>query len=122
MDGIQLLSAGPTPNFWRAPIDNDFGNRLDTRFAMWKTFGKELTLQTLVPAQLDSMVVLVAEYIHPDNSSNYKVAYHCNSVGEVLVSVEFTPSADNFPGSNGDDFFQDVHECGQVGFILVEVR
>jgi len=66
MDGIQLLSAGPTPNFWRAPIENDFGNRLDTRCAMWKTFGKELTLQTLVPAQLDSMVVLVAEYIHPE--------------------------------------------------------
>jgi len=97
MDGIQLLSSGPTPNFWRAPIENDFGNRLEKRCAMWKTFGEELTLQTLVPVELDSAVVLVAEYIHPENASNYKVAYHCNSLGEVLVSVEFTPSKDNFP-------------------------
>jgi len=87
MDGVQLLSAGPTPNFWRAPIENDFGNRLDKRCAMWKTFGKELTLQTLVPAQLDSMVVLVAEYIHPDNSSNYKVAYHFPEVPRFGMSM-----------------------------------
>ena len=97
MNNTELLSAGPVPNFWRAPIENDFGNRLEKRCAMWKTFGEELTLQTLVPVELDSAVVLVAEYIHPENASNYKVAYHCNSLGEVLVSVEFTPSKDNFP-------------------------
>jgi beta-galactosidase len=64
---------------------------------MWKTFGEELELQTLVPAQIDGAVVLVAEYIHKGNASNYKLTYHCNSLGEVLVSVEFTPSAENFP-------------------------
>ena len=97
MDGHELLMAGPTPNFWRAPTENDFGNRMDVRCAMWKNFGKELVLQTLVPAELDGMVVLVAEYIHPENGSNYKIAYHFNSLGEILVSVEFKPGKDNFP-------------------------
>jgi len=97
MNGRELLSEGPAPNFWRAPIENDFGNSMMRRSAMWKTFGQELTLQTLVPAELDSMVVVVAEYNHPENGSNYKVAYHFNSMGEVLVSVEFSPSRDNFP-------------------------
>lgn len=96
MNNSELLSAGPAPNFWRAPIENDFGYNMVKRYAMWKNFGKELTLQTLVPAELDGMVILVAEYIHPENASNYKVAYHCNSLGEVMVSVEFSPSMDNF--------------------------
>jgi len=93
----ELISAGPEPNFWRAPIENDFGNSMPRRCAMWKTFGDELELQTLVPAQLDSTVILVAEYIHTENGSNYKVAYHFNSEGEILVRVEFTPSQDDFP-------------------------
>jgi beta-galactosidase len=93
----ELISAGPEPNFWRAPIENDFGNSMPRRCAMWKTFGDELELQTLVPAQLDSTVVLVAEYIHPENGSNYRVVYHFNSLGEILVSAEFTPSQDDFP-------------------------
>lgn len=93
----ELISAGPAPNFWRAPIENDFGNSMPRRSAMWKTFGDELELQTLVPVQLDSTVLLVAEYIHPENGSNYRVSYRCNSLGEILVSVEFLPSQDNFP-------------------------
>jgi len=97
LNGTQLLKEGPKPNFWRAPTENDFGYRMDVRLAMWKSFGSDLTLQTLVPAQLDSMVVVVAEYTHPNNASHYKVAYHCNSAGEIQVSVEFTPSGDDFP-------------------------
>jgi beta-galactosidase len=97
MNGKQLLLEGPRPNFWRAPTENDFGNRMDVRCAMWKTFGKDLVLQSLVPASNDSMVVLVAEYSHPEHNSAYKLAYHCNSAGEILVSVEFDPSKDGFP-------------------------
>jgi beta-galactosidase len=97
MNGNQVLATGPEPNFWRAPTENDFGNRMDRRCAMWKPFGGELELQTLVPFESDSMVVLVAEYIHPENGSNYKVAYHINSHGETLVSASFNPSRDDFP-------------------------
>ena len=97
MDDKQLLQEGPRPNFWRAPIENDFGNRMDVRCAMWKSFGKELVLQSMVPASTDSMVVLVAEYSHPEYKSVYRIAYHCNSEGQILVSVEFTPSKDDFP-------------------------
>ncbi len=95
--GTELLVEGPSPNFWRAPIENDFGTRMPMRCAMWKSFGGELNLQTLLPAQVDGMVVVVAEYLHPENGSNYKVTYHCNAAGEVLVCVEFVPSADDFP-------------------------
>ena len=54
MGGFTLLSSGPGPNFWRAPTENDFGNKMPERCAMWKTFGKELELQSLVPIQTEN--------------------------------------------------------------------
>jgi beta-galactosidase len=95
--GKLLLDQGPEPNFWRAPIENDFGNHTDKRSRMWKEFGKELELQTLVPVQTDDQVMLLAEYIHPENGSNYTVEYQFNGNGEILVHAKFTPSMDKFP-------------------------
>ncbi len=95
--GKVLLDVGPEPNFWRAPIENDFGNHMDKRCGMWKEFGKELELQTLVPVQSDNKVMLLAEYIHPGNGSNYMVRYQFNGKGDILVHAKFTPSVDDFP-------------------------
>ena len=32
----ELLKAPLTPNFWRAPTNNDYGNRMPVRYAQWK--------------------------------------------------------------------------------------
>ncbi len=44
-DGVELIHAGPRPNFWRAPTDNDRGNDMPTRCAPWKaaSYGWEIT-------------------------------------------------------------------------------
>jgi beta-galactosidase len=34
--GEELLKVGPVSNFWRAPTDNDFGNRMDKRARYWR--------------------------------------------------------------------------------------
>lgn len=34
--GKELFKAAPKPNFWRAPIDNDNGNRMPFRYSQWK--------------------------------------------------------------------------------------
>ncbi len=40
----ELIKEGPIPNFWRAPTDNDFGNKLDKRAKVWRKAGKERKL------------------------------------------------------------------------------
>ncbi|HER07700.1 MAG TPA: beta-galactosidase, partial [Bacteroides sp.] len=57
----------------------------------------ELALQTLVPVQTGDHTMLLAEYIHPQNGSNYTVSYHFNGAGEVLVQASFRPSENGFP-------------------------
>lgn len=95
--GNQLLSDGPRPNFWRAPTENDFGNRMDKRCAMWKPFGDELELQTIFVVESDSVSGVITEYLHPDNGSTYHAEYYFNNLGELLVKVRFNPSSDSFP-------------------------
>lgn len=38
----ELLKSGLVPNFWRAPIDNDFGNDLYKRSRVWRNAGKRM--------------------------------------------------------------------------------
>ena len=38
--GEELIRTGPAPNFWRAPTDNDLGNRMPRRLEIWKDAGK----------------------------------------------------------------------------------
>jgi len=95
--GKSLIREGPRPEFWRAPTENDFGNGMPERCAMWHNFGDELALQTLVPVQTGDHTMLLAEYIHPQNGSNYTVSYHFNGAGEVLVQASFRPSENGFP-------------------------
>ncbi len=45
LDGKEMLLAGPVPNFWRAPIDNDFGNQLDKRSRVWRKAGEQKTVK-----------------------------------------------------------------------------
>ncbi len=34
--GIQMIKGLVLPNFWRAPVDNDYGNAMPQRYAQWK--------------------------------------------------------------------------------------
>ncbi len=38
--GEELLRAGPVPNFWRAPTDNDYGNGFPVRAGVWRLAGR----------------------------------------------------------------------------------
>ena len=35
-NGVEFISNMPTPNFWRAPVDNDYGNGQHLNYSQWK--------------------------------------------------------------------------------------
>ena len=49
-----------TPNFWRAPTDNDMGANLQNKYAAWKEPGLKLT--SLTNKTENGMVTVSAEY------------------------------------------------------------
>jgi beta-galactosidase len=96
--GRELVRQGLAPNFWRAPTDNDFGNRMDKRCAVWRKAGDNRTLdkfeaRTMSPSRVDVSV----DYSLKDVQAAYQVRYHVTGDGAVTVEVRFAPAARNLP-------------------------
>ena len=90
VDGQELIKEGRalTPNFWRAPTDNDFGAGIQRHYAAWKYPMMKLTaLEQRVENQ---QVVVEAAYDMPSVSAKLKLTYVINQAGEVKVTQKMT--------------------------------
>jgi beta-galactosidase len=96
-ENVELLKEGISPNFWRAITDNDKGNMLQDRCAVWKHAGTEKQLKKLSIEICSTKVTLIAEFILPAlNSSLCKLCYEILGSGEVKVTEIFAPG-ENLP-------------------------
>ena len=86
--GMPLLtpSGKITPNFWRAPTDNDMGAGLQKRYAAWKNPG--FKLESLKHRVVNDMVVVDAAYIMGKVSAKLLMTYEINNVGTVKVTQQ----------------------------------
>jgi beta-galactosidase len=85
-NGIQLIKRGIIPNFWRAPTDNDFGNKLYQRAKIWKRAGakrlvRSFDVSRMSPHEIRVEVVYMLDGINND----YKMVYSILGSGEILV-------------------------------------
>ncbi len=88
-NGRTMLTAGITPNFWRAPTDNDFGNGMDKRCKVWKEASYNRELEGITFEASDSNKVIIGvDYFLPDVNARYKMQYHIDGVGTILVDNE----------------------------------
>lgn len=85
-DGIQLLNQGAqlTPNFWRAPTDNDYGAGLQHRYAVWKNPGLKLT--SLKQNIENKQAVIQAEYDMKAVKGKLFLTYVINNEGAIKVT------------------------------------
>lgn len=86
--GLDMIKEGAklTPNFWRAPTDNDFGAGLQQKYAVWKN--PEFKLASLKSEMKDGLAVVSAEYEMPSVSAGTKLqlTYEINNRGAVKVN------------------------------------
>lgn len=73
-----------TPNFWRAPTDNDFGARLQQRYAVWKQ--PEIKLISLKQTIENKQAIVHAEYDIPVVNGKLSLIYAINNQGAVKVT------------------------------------
>lgn len=85
--GLKLLDESMTPNFWRAPIDNDFGNGMDKRCKPWKEASLNRELSATDFEVLDAKTVrFTAKYFLPEVFAYLYLNYTINGRGEITVS------------------------------------
>ena len=68
-----------TPEFWRAPTDNDYGAWMQQRFAVWKQPQMKLTSCSV------SDNIIVAQFDMPDVKAQLLMTYTLTKEGEVVV-------------------------------------
>lgn len=86
------------PNFWRAPTDNDFGNRMDQRQAIWRNAGKNLKLKKFeVHHPNDAVVRISSEYEILEARSTLVMNYQVYGDGEVIIEMQVVPGVNGLP-------------------------
>lgn len=84
--GVPMLKEGAsvTPNFWRAPTDNDFGAGVQRKYRGWLNPEMKLTSFTTVQDGKDAVVSAV--YDMPKQGATLTMEYRIAPGGEIQVS------------------------------------
>ncbi|KAA6348904.1 Beta-galactosidase [termite gut metagenome] len=97
----RLLTSGIQPDFWRAPTDNDFGNRLPELANVWKLAGQNKTLTNFTVHESSAYdakeIIITANYTLNDVSSPYTVRYTVSGNGSVKVHVSWKAGKKDLP-------------------------
>lgn len=94
-DGRALLSGALTPNFWRAPTDNDRGNGMPKTLRVWRDAGQRRNVTSVSAEQPAPEVVQVtAASTLPANDSKYTNVYTVRGDGSIEVESSLTPSGE----------------------------
>ena len=81
-----------TPNFWRAPTDNDFGAGLQKRWAVWKN--PTLKLTDLKAYSEDDKMIVSADYDIKDIAGKFSLIYRINNQGVIEVTQKLIADKD----------------------------
>lgn len=94
VNGLEMIKEGAalTPNFWRAPTDNDFGANLQNKYAVWKN--PIIRLTSFTNKVINNQVVIEAVYNMPEVSAKLNLTYVINNVGDIKVTQALSTEKD----------------------------
>ena len=97
--GTRLITSGPVPNFWRAPIDNDRGNGQHVRNQTWRDAGtlRKVTDVSVRELRDRAVEIKVAGTLPTTTESTYTTTYTVFGNGEIKVDNTLHPGAANLP-------------------------
>lgn len=90
LGGKEILKAALKPNFWRAPIDNDYGNGMQNRCKVWKEANDSLKLvSSSVHPVSNSIIEYTTLYNIPNVKGTWQSTYRIDATGKVEVKNLF---------------------------------
>jgi beta-galactosidase len=92
--GTELLSGALAANFWRAPTDNDMGNKMPEKCGVWKEAATKEVSTGVTVEQISPQCVLVTvnRELHRVNSK-YKNTYLVYGNGQIVIEAKIEPDA-----------------------------
>ena len=95
--GKEILSAGPQPNFWRAPNDNDYGAVLQKQLVEWKDAGAKATFTRFAyePQNEAGWAKITVEKSIFQGDASYTQEFTVDGAGALKVANSFHPQKGN---------------------------
>ena len=98
VEGQKLVSSPLVPNFWRAPIDNDNGNRMPARQAIWRMAGPQRVLTAVKVQRKDEKAIEIgASFVLPAGMSTQTITYRIYGNGDIVVENSFEAGMKDLP-------------------------
>lgn len=96
--GSALIQSGLQPNFWRAPTDNDAGNKMQEWGKVWRTANEKLMMKSFqVLSQNKNEIVLQSVFGIDSIQITVAIQYRIETSGSIHVHYEFTPGQTKLP-------------------------
>lgn len=97
VDGKNMIYAGPEPDFWRAPVDNDFGNGMPVKLNIWRAAGRNRTVKSIDISKESNHVTVAVEFWLSDISSSYNIYYTLYADGQLEVNAKWEAGREDLP-------------------------
>ena len=100
LQGRGLLS-GPTPNFWRAPTDNDYGSNFPVRSGAWRLAGRppgrHLDSMTVARSPDGARVVVTSHFTLRSIGARYTLEHEVHPDGTASISAHLSDVDEDLP-------------------------
>jgi beta-galactosidase len=98
LGGRDLLTAPLSPNYWRAPTDNDRGNSMHRRLGVWKLASENRYRTSLKSEQVAPGVVKISTSSNlPAGNAVQSYVYTIYGDGSIEVASYFDPGSQPLP-------------------------
>ncbi len=88
----------PEPYFWRAPVDNDFGNKMPTKLGLWRSVHANKELKQIdIGEQTEEGLPITVAYELTDIHTPYTMEYLIRNDGSVQVTSSIDMTGKNLP-------------------------
>ena len=93
-----MLEELPQPYFWRAPTDNDFGNKMPEELNIWRSAHSNVTLKDVkVEKQTDAGLPIQVTYNLNDINLPYTLMYLIQNDGSIRVTAKLDINGKDVP-------------------------
>lgn len=94
----ELMETPLKPDFWRAPTDNDYGNKMQKRCAVWKNVMKDVVLKDIDFKQIsNTKVTIQTTLILPTVEGEIDLVYTVQGNGQLDVNYTFEAKKSDLP-------------------------
>ncbi|TQV89219.1 glycoside hydrolase family 2 TIM barrel-domain containing protein [Aliikangiella coralliicola] len=90
-----LIESPLVPNFWRAPTDNDLGNKMQHWASVWQSAAHQLELVSLSVVENAGQFRITTKHKNRQVQAEYQAEYTVSGTGEIHVLTKLTLPENN---------------------------